>query len=155
MMTMITKWATDNGYSYVADGSHTDDDPLLRPGIKALQELHILSPFKACDIERETIHKRAEQLHIITYPPSSCLATRVSTGVKLTPTILLNIEKAESLLRKKLSGKIRVRILTGNDTQAEIETEDPKIFLMDDSVALVKNCGFDVVTVRYIGEPQL
>jgi len=155
MMTMIREWATEHESPHVADGSHTDDDPTLRPGIKALKELHILSPFAACDIDRETIHELAEQLHIPIRPPSSCLATRVSTNMKLTPTILQNIEKAESLLQEKLSGKIRVRVLNGNFAQAEIETDDPKIFIRNDCIDLVKKCGFEDVTVRYIGEPHL
>ena len=155
MMTMITEWATDHGYPYVADGTHIDDDSSRRPGMKALKELHILSPFAACDIGRETIQILAEQLHVTIRSPSSCLATRVPINMKLTPTILQNIERAESLIQQKLSGKIRVRVLTGSGTQAEIETEDPEIFIRDDCITTVQKCGFDVVTVRYIGEQNL
>ena len=150
MMTLITEWATEHGYSYVADGTHADDDPTLRPGMKALKELRILSPFAECDIGRDTILKLAERLHVTIRPPSSCLATRVPTNMKLTPSILQNIENAESLLQKQLSGKIRVRVLTGSGAQAEIETEDPKIFLRNDCIELVKKCGFDTVAVRHL-----
>lgn len=155
MMSMITEWARDHGYSFVADGTHADDDPSLRPGMKALEELTIISPFVACGFSRDTIRKLAGKLHVTIRPPTSCLATRIPVGTKLTPSMLQNIEKAESLLQKKLSGKIRVRVLTGNGAQAEIETEDPEIFLWNDCIELVKKCGFDCVTVRYLGEPDL
>lgn len=155
MMTMITEWATDHGYSSVADGSHADDDPSLRPGMKALEDLNVISPFATCGIGRDTIRVLAGKVNVTIRPPSSCLATRIPVGTKLTPQLLHSIEKAESLLQKKLSGKIRVRILTDSDARAEIETEDPEIFLWNDCIERVKKCGFDSVTVRYLGEPDL
>ena len=46
----ITQMAADDGYTTIIDGTNASDDPSDRPGVKALQEMHVLSPLQLCGI---------------------------------------------------------------------------------------------------------
>jgi uncharacterized protein len=149
MMEIIQDWAGRQGYRAVADGTHADDDPGDRPGMRALRERGVISPFAACGIGRSDIASYARARAIPILPSSSCLATRFSAGAAVTPGEVERVRRAEALLRPKMSGRLRVRAMDGS---AVIEVEESEyaavIPLTDEIVAL----GFS--GVRVVAHPQ-
>ncbi len=111
MMGELQKWALECGYLYVADGTHADDDPGGRPGMKALSDLGIISPFAECGIGKEMIKTLAGELGVPLISPSSCLATRFPEDESLTREKLEKIRSAEELLGRYITGRLRVRYL--------------------------------------------
>jgi uncharacterized protein len=119
MMEEVVEWARSHGYAFVADGTHADDDPGDRPGVLALRELGVVSPFAACGMGKEEIVALARAWGIPIRPSSSCLATRLPDGAEVTPAALQQIDAAEAILREEVLGRVRVRI-TGRSARVEV-----------------------------------
>ena len=61
----------------ILDGTNYSDTFSYRPGIKALKELGIISPFKECGIEKKDILKYLEtNFPDLISEPTSCIATK-------------------------------------------------------------------------------
>ena len=120
IMEALRAWASAHGFRTVMDGTHADDHPEERPGMRALQELGIRSPFAECGMGRAGILELAEEMNLRTIPSSSCLATRFPEGVELTPEAIGRVRMAEALLRPYVTGRLRVRYM---DALAIIEVE--------------------------------
>lgn len=108
------------GNYVVADGTNLDDLYDLRPGIKALKELNIVSPLKICNYTKEDIRKQARMLGIRNWnkPAYACLLTRLPHNIQINKQVLIRIEQAELFLHKLGYKESRVRI---HDTGARIE----------------------------------
>ncbi|CVK32304.1 asparagine synthase-related protein [Methanoculleus bourgensis] len=77
MMEAIVAEAGRRGCRTVVDGTHADDRPATRPGMRALRELGIRSPFAECGMGKVDIEALAADLGVGVRPPSACLATRI------------------------------------------------------------------------------
>lgn len=144
MMETTVAWAKEHGYLFVADGTHAGDDPADRPGLRAIRELGIESPFAACGIGREEIVAMAHTFGLPVRPSSSCLATRLPVGEVVTPEKLEIVGAAESILRERIPGRVRVRV-QGRSARIEVPAgcEDKARALAPRILAL----GFDDVTI--------
>jgi uncharacterized protein len=145
MMEEIGAWARDNGYATVADGTHAEDRADSRPGMKALSELGIISPFAECEITKAEIAEFAATLDVPVLPPSSCLATRFPGGAFLSISEIGRVREAEALLRKRLKGHLRVRV---EGTAAFVECDPAEC---PDAMAMTEDLtrlGFSPVRVR-------
>ena len=109
------------GLEAVFDGTHADDVAAgNRPGIRALQELGVISPFARANAGKADILRWAEERGIEAHPPSACLATRIPQGTELTQELLAVVDAAENILRDGgVSGILRVRF---DGTSAVVET---------------------------------
>ncbi|QYZ79909.1 TIGR00268 family protein [Methanofollis formosanus] len=145
MMERVIAWAEAHGYRYVVDGTHAGDDPAGRPGVRALAELGVLSPFAACDIGREELLALADAWGVEVRPSSSCMATRIPTGTVVTVEAMRRAHEAEEFLRRAgIPGRIRVRV-AGRSAKVEVPAgyEEQARTL----VAGVRAVGFDEVEV--------
>jgi len=147
MMGELQKWALENGFLHVADGTHADDDPANRPGMKALRELGIISPFAECGIGKEMIKTLAGELGVPLISPSSCLATRFPEDESLTQEKLEKIRSAEEILGRHITGRLRVRYL--NNT-AIIETLQNEYNTAKKYAGQLTDLGFDKVEISVI-----
>src|SRR5690554_2791271 len=98
MMEAIVAEAGRRGCRTVVDGTHADDRPATRPGMRALRELGIRSPFAECGMGKVDIEALAADLGVAVRPPSACLATRIPTGEPVTRECLALVGAAEALL---------------------------------------------------------
>lgn len=107
----IIKAAKENGFRHIAEGSNTDDGGDYRPGIRALQELSVLSPLKEAGLTKAEIRELSRELQLGTWdkPSFACLATRIAYGERITPEKLRMIEKAEDKLFQLGFAQFRVR----------------------------------------------
>ena len=82
----IQKKALELGFTCLADGTNASDDADDRPGMKALQEMKVLSPLRICGITKPALRDVSEQLGLFTArkPAYACLATRIPTGTRIT-----------------------------------------------------------------------
>ena len=99
------------GFSNVMEGSNIDDLGDYRPGLIALKELNVISPFIACGLTKSDIRELSHQLKLPTSnkPSSPCLATRIPYGEEITSEKLERIEKAEEMLLQLDINNCRVR----------------------------------------------
>ncbi|NVO66008.1 ATP-dependent sacrificial sulfur transferase LarE [Methanofollis tationis] len=119
MMEEVAGWARAHDYASVADGTHAGDDPGERPGVRALRELGVVSPFAACEMGKEEIVALARAWGIPVRPSSSCLATRLPEGAEVTPAALRQVAAAEAILREEVPGRVRVRVV-GRSARIEV-----------------------------------
>lgn len=107
----IQKKALELGFTCLADGTNASDDADDRPGMKALQEMNVLSPLRICGITKPALRDVSEQLGLFTArkPAYACLATRIPTGTRITAEQLEKVEQAESALMDMGFSDFRVR----------------------------------------------
>jgi pyridinium-3,5-biscarboxylic acid mononucleotide sulfurtransferase len=140
MMEAVVAEAERHGYRTVADGTHAGDRPEMRPGMRALAELGIVSPFAECAMGKEDIERLAGDLGVAVRPPSACLATRIPTGEHVTRECLKRVGEAEALLAREIPGTIRVRCI---GRRAYIEADPACHRRLERLVDEVKALGFE------------
>lgn len=115
MFEAIKRYAVNDGYDILLDGTNASDNLNDRPGIKALGELSVCSPLRECGLTKERIRELSREAGLFTWdkPAYACLATRISSGDKITKELLGKIEKTENLLFKLGFSDFRVRIFHG------------------------------------------
>ncbi len=93
------------------DGTNADDLHQYRPGLKAVQELGIVSPLLQAQITKAEIREYAMEQGLINHalPSNSCLATRVAIETPITSEMLSVIEDAEEFLHSLGFAGARVR----------------------------------------------
>jgi uncharacterized protein len=74
--------ATDSAVT-ICDGTHIGDDPARRPGIRALNELGIISPLRVCGWDKEMIRTAARKagLKVWNQPARACLVVAGKLGI--------------------------------------------------------------------------
>lgn len=152
----ILKYAKDNGYNYVVDGSNFDDTKDYRPGMKALKELEIVSPLLENEFTKKDIRELSRKLAIPTWnkPPYACLMSRIPYGTKIEEKELRKIEEAEVYLMSKGFKAVRVRN-HGDVARIELNKEDMIRFMdidfMEDVDKNFKTLGFTYVSLDLKG----
>ena len=111
----LTAAARAEGYDTVIDGTNASDDADDRPGMRALQELNILSPLRLCGIAKAQVRMYSREAGLFTWdkPAYACLATRVPTGTPLSAELLHRIEGAEAALFRLGFSDFRCRVYHG------------------------------------------
>lgn len=148
--------AAENGYSIIADGTNVDDLADYRPGMKAIKELGVVSPFLEAGFTKKDIRDLSLQRSLPTWNKQSnaCLATRIPYGSELTYDLLSRIDQAEDFLHTL--GFVNVRLRVHNDV-ARIEIGlDQFTKILDDSVResiieQIKALGFNYITLDLEG----
>ncbi len=112
LFSMIADRAREDGYRLVIDGTNASDDQADRPGMRALLELGVRSPLRACGLTKQKIRALSRDAGLSTWdlPANSCLATRIRTGERITAQSLSRAEYAENALRSMGFRDFRVRL---------------------------------------------
>ena len=108
--------AGEDGYTTILDGTNASDDATDRPGMKALEEMKVISPLRLCGLSKRDIRALSKEAGLFTWdkPAYACLATRVPEGCKITQDILNKTEKAEAYLASLGLTNFRVRYRDGD-----------------------------------------
>ena len=139
IFSKIIEQAAADGFTELLDGTNASDDSADRPGMKALQELKVMSPLRECGLTKSQIRQLSKEAGLFTWnkPSYACLATRLQTGSKITNERLEVTEKAEDYLMELGFKNFRVRMLN-NPTdpfnslpfaKLEISEKDLPLFL--------------------------
>lgn len=153
IMSHVIEKAHQHDIPYILDGKNQDDEKVYRPGIKACQELGILSPLSEVGMTKQMIRDYSKQLGISTYakPANACLASRFPYDTILTKEKLELVDQAEALLHQRGIQHVRVRV---HDKMARIEVEKKEFELLIHDQKLVdefETLGFDFVTLDLKG----
>ena len=107
------------------EGSNFDDKDDYRPGMRAIEELNILSPLKDCELTKKEIRELSKELNIPTHDKASfsCLATRIPYGNELTKEKLDKVDNLEQFLFENNFSQFRVRLLQ-DTAKIEVLKED-------------------------------
>ncbi len=97
---------------YLLDGTNTDDLKDRRPGLRAIHELGVKTPLVTCGLGKDDIRSLSRALNLDTadQPSSSCLATRIPSGLEITVPRLQQIADWEEGLERMGFDGCRVRM---------------------------------------------
>lgn len=111
VFSTILAAAKSDGFTEICDGTNASDDAADRPGMKALQEMQVLSPLRLCGLTKAMIREQSKAAGLFTWnkPSYACLATRIPTGQKITAENLARTEKAEGYLFSLGFSDFRIR----------------------------------------------
>ena len=109
VFSRLIERARELGFSRVADGTNRDDLGEYRPGLKAKEELGVLSPL--INLTKSEIRELSRELGLPTAekPGYACLLTRLPHGREIDPHELNLIEAAENLLITSGYANVRAR----------------------------------------------
>lgn len=135
------------GINHVADGSNADDMRDYRPGMKALQELGVISPLKSAGLTKGEIRRLSREMRLAAWdkPALACLSSRIPYGQKITPEKLRMVDEGEQYLLALGFKQVRVRH-HGDIARIEVPADDRSRFfdcsLMDIINEAFKKIGF-------------
>ena len=157
ILSAIITEAKTHDLANVLDGTNYDDiKTSSRPGVRALKELGVTSPFLESGFTKDDIRIWAKDLNLLCWdrPSGSCLATRIPYNEQLTRNKLGMVEKAEDILRSFSFNCCRVRIYQ-NTARIELKAGDlKKILDRKIRISLIKRfkeIGFLYVTLDLEG----
>ncbi|MEN8809289.1 MAG: ATP-dependent sacrificial sulfur transferase LarE [Desulfobacterales bacterium] len=103
------------GIPVLFDGTNCDDLHEDRPGLKALEELGVISPLVEASFHKKDIRLAASALGLVCadLPSNSCLATRIEKQTPIDDKLLRSIDAMERFLQKRGYHGCRVRPRTG------------------------------------------
>ena len=122
----IIKIAQENHCDVVFDGTNKDDLSDYRPGLKAIQELQVVSPFLEAGLNKTDIYNLSNYYDLPTKNKNSsaCLASRIKTDDLITKEKLSKIEQAEEILQSYSFKQLRFRLIDLFNGYIEIKRED-------------------------------
>lgn len=103
--------AKKQNINHILEGSNADDVSDYRPGMRALYELNIKSPFLELGITKRQIRDLSQQLHLETWntPSTPCLLTRLPYDKPISIEAIKQVEQAERFLSDLGFAASRVR----------------------------------------------
>lgn len=156
----VKEYARDIGVKIILDGTNTDDLKGWRPGLRALEEEGVLSPYVIFGFSKDDIRvvAAAAKLYFKDKLSDSCLFTRFPYGVEVKPSDLRRVEEAERLLEDVLKvRRVRVRDY-GFYCRIELDPADFKFTsdrgIVSFVVGEMKKLGYRRVTLDLEGYRQ-
>jgi pyridinium-3,5-biscarboxylic acid mononucleotide sulfurtransferase len=146
---MLKELAAQFDASAIFDGSHADDDPADRPGMRALAELGILSPLLEAGIGKADVRdllRGAGFPALAAKNPQPCLATRIPTGETITLEALEMVRRGEQKLKEHSFSVVRLR---HHGPLARIVLDEKGIFRILTEAGLREIVAKDLRTVGY------
>lgn len=153
LFSKILERAAAEGYTYVAEGTNTSDLGDYRPGLQALKELEVKSPYLEAKMSKADVRDLSRELGLPTWnkPSYACLASRIPYNSTITNENLRAVEAAEDLLIDAGFQQVRCRA-HGNLARIEVapDCRDELMKLLASNSTLltdIHNAGFEFVTV--------
>ena len=131
IFTLLKEMAGKVNADIIADGTNLDDKGDYRPGMQALKELDIFSPFLYFKIGKKEIFDYLKEQNLDEYiqPSNACLISRINYGTEVSEELLYKIDEFEDSLRRLGFRQVRARIHT-NLLRIEIEEDKFKDFFI-------------------------
>jgi uncharacterized protein len=159
LFDQMDELARARNFSAIAYGINADDTRDFRPGHRAAHEHHVLAPLLDAKLEKAEIRflSRAAGLATWDRPASACLSSRVPYGTAVTPELMSQIDRAESVLRDLGFRQFRVRA-HGELARLELAQDELSRGLEPAIAAKIsaglKEAGFAFVTLDLEGYRQ-
>ena len=156
LFTAVKAAAAEAGCRCVLEGSNADDALKYRPGMKAVEELGVLSPLREAGLAKAEIRALSAEMGLPTTakPSMSCLATRFPYGQTLTRETLAAVEAGEAYLFSLGLRQVRLRV-HGDVARIEVLPADFAVMTARDTaeqtVRRLCDLGFRHVTLDLQG----
>lgn len=139
---------------WIMDGTNADDLQQYRPGIKALKEFDISSPWAELGVSKADIRKLAHKvlLPVADRPSTPCMATRFPYGARLDVAVMQKLAAGEKLVRDFGIETVRLRYYDGL-VRIEVEEQDFCRLLLHKNkiIAGLKKLDFRYITLDLEG----
>ena len=128
IFSKIIEKAKKDNFTTIIDGTNYSDDILDRPGVKALQEMKVLSPLRICKITKDEVRRLSKEAGLFTYNKAAyaCLATRIESGKEIMIEDLVKTSESEKYLSSLGFSDFRVR-LRGENALLELKENREQI----------------------------
>ena len=156
LYTHLSRFAPEEGYDWLANGTNVDDLGDFRPGLNAAKQYGVRSPLVEAELTKAEIRELSKGMDLPTWdkPAQACLSSRIPYGTMVTVEALTRIAQAEEFLHDLGIRQLRVR---HHDSVARIEVEAEDLpTLVDESVRQrvvdrFREIGYSYVTVDLQG----
>jgi len=156
LFRLLLDAARAEGFRLVMDGTNADDPNEYRPGIRALDELKVVSPLWEAGLGKEDVRAISRMLGIkgADRPAMACYASRFPYNERITPEGLERVRRAEAVLSNM--GFIQYRVRSHGDmARVEIASNEmDKAFQRDVVMSIsqrLKEVGFLYVSLDLDG----
>lgn len=121
IFSAIRRQAEADGFALLMDGTNASDDASDRPGMKALEQMRVVSPLRLCGLSKAEIRRRSREAGLFTWdkPAYACLATRIPAGRPIDGALLDKVERGEEALFSLGFTDFRLRVL-GEDAKLQV-----------------------------------
>jgi uncharacterized protein len=146
----------ERGIDHIAHAVNKDDLVDYRPGIRAAEEMGIMTPLVEAGLNKDEIRLLSKEMNLATWdkPAMACLASRIPYGEIITKEKIEMIASAENYLAVDGFKQYRVRH-HGTLARIEISIEDIGRFMdkdfRDKYIARFKEIGFRHVALDLEG----
>lgn len=158
IFTEILKVKDSAMFDFVIDGTNYDDIGDYRPGLKALKELGIKSPFKEFGLTKEDIRILSKYFELGTEdkPSMACYASRIPYNEEISKKKIDMVARAEAFLWSGFSfSQLRVRLHNGNLARIEVLKEEMNTLFQKNNRTVIiekfKEIGFTYITLDLQG----
>jgi uncharacterized protein len=148
----------EKNFDTILDGSNADDLLDYRPGLQALKELNIFTPYIEYNISKQDIREISKyfNLSVQSKPSMACFSSRVPYGQEINEAKLYRIREGEKFLKETFKLKqLRVRHHENALARIEFLKEDLPKVLEYENLNLIKEkfkeIGFKYITVDLEG----
>lgn len=156
IFSLMKERALKEGAAFICEGSNMDDASDYRPGLRAIRELEIRSPFREAGLTKKEIRFLSREMGLPTWdkPSYACLASRFVYGETIDREKLEMVDRAEELLLGLGLKQMRVRI-HGRMARIEALPEDIEGLAEEKTRKVIaegfKKIGFSYVTLDLQG----
>ncbi|MFW9877777.1 MAG: ATP-dependent sacrificial sulfur transferase LarE [Candidatus Thorarchaeota archaeon] len=154
----IIEIKNSRNYDVILDGSNIDDLSDYRPGMQALKDLQISTPYIDYNISKDEIRELCKfyDLTVQSKPSMACFSSRIPYGQVINEEKLKMIREAEKYIKNSFKLKqLRVRLHDNNLGRIEILPSDLPRILTKENIEMIKNklkdLGFTYITVDLEG----
>ncbi len=114
------------GIDIILEGTNADDLKAYRPGIKAVEELGIVSPLKDAGFTKQEVRQMAAEygISVAERPAAPCMATRFPYGTRLTKEKMLAAATGEAYIKTLGFYNVRLRV---QDELVRIEVDRDRL----------------------------
>jgi len=154
----IIKIKEERNFDLILDGSNIDDLSDYRPGMQALKELNITTPYIDFKINKQEIREICKyfNLDVQSKPSMACFSSRIPYDQDINEEKLYMIREAEKFLRNTYNlNQLRVRLHEGKLARIELMPEDIMKVMTNENIGKIKTkfkqLGFCYITIDLEG----
>ncbi len=154
----IIKIKDERNFDLILDGSNIDDLSDYRPGMQALKELNIITPYIDFKINKQEIREICKyfNLEVQSKPSMACFSSRIPYDQDINEEKLDMIREAEKFLRNSYNlNQLRVRLHEGKLARIELMPEDIMKVMTNENIKKIKTkfkqLGFCYITIDLEG----
>ncbi|MHB8585480.1 MAG: ATP-dependent sacrificial sulfur transferase LarE [Thermoplasmatota archaeon] len=154
LATILNRAARERGFAVVAAGSNMSDLGEWRPGMRALREAGVWSPYLELGLDKADVRAIALALGLTVAdkPSMACLSSRLPYGERVTFEKLRRIEAAEEVVYSAGFRQVRVRT-SGDAARIEVESDEvPRLeSLLPTLEPKLRALGYQKITIDRAG----